>query len=80
MLDLESHTFHVSRDVTFIEDEFPFKTQLTSQQLKVPESVWFQEFSNDALVSLPYADSSFVLQDATHHDYSNEFTDSLNNG
>lgn len=40
VLDLESHTFHVSRDVTFIEDEFPFKTQLTSQQHKVPQSVW----------------------------------------
>lgn len=80
ILDLESNTFQVSRDVTFIEEEFPFKTKLNSQQLKPSESVWYQEFSDGAPVSLPHAEPAAVLHDDTLLDHSNEFTDSLDGG
>ncbi|KAH0690292.1 hypothetical protein KY290_018529 [Solanum tuberosum] len=81
VLDLESNSFQVSRDVTFIEDQFPFKTSLTPQHFEATDSSWLQTFGANEHVHLPHADTGDILHDTDTrdimHDIPNEATDPL---
>lgn len=68
VIDLESHSFHVSRDVRFIEHEFPFKSGSTSNFL----DDLFTPFSQDYVDCGDHTSHDVVVDHATdsfHNDH-----------